>query len=89
MLTHLAARTVSGNTPPLGFRITLWLLVVFFLGGAIVCVATWWRLRSLAKEQPGSEANGGRTVRGGFVLACAVPGVIFGLFLLDWAIQVS
>ncbi|WP_446665080.1 hypothetical protein [Flexivirga sp. B27] len=85
----LAARTVSGKTPPLAFRITLWLLVVFFLGTAIAAGIAWWRLRQEARAMPEGEDRQSRSGRAGCLMAGAIPALIFGLFLLDWAVQVS
>lgn len=89
MLAGLAARTVSGKTPPLPFRITLWLLVVFFLGCAVAAGVTWWRLRQELREMPDGEEQQAKRGRAGCLVAGAVPALLFGLFLLDWAIQVS
>ena len=89
MLSQFAARTLSGKTPPLAFRITLWILAIFFLGIAVVAVVSWWRLRRSAKELPAGEARQTKSGRAGCLMAGAVPAVLFGAFLLDWAIQVS
>lgn len=89
MLSQFAARTVSGKTPPLGFRIALWLLAAFFLGMAIFALVTWWRLRRELRQSPESDALQAKRGRAGCLMAGAVPAVLFGLFLLDWAIQVS
>lgn len=89
MLSQFAARTVSGKTPPLPFLITLWLLALFFLGIAIAAVIAWWRLRRDAKALPEGEARQGKSGRAGCLMAGAIPAVLFGIFLLDWAIQVS
>lgn len=89
MLTQFAARTVSGKTPPLPFRITIWLLAIFFLGMAAFAVVTWWRLRREMQQSPDSEGLQAKRGKVGCLMAGAVPAVLFGLFLLDWAIQVS
>ncbi|RNI25266.1 hypothetical protein [Flexivirga caeni] len=89
MLTELAARTLSGKTPPLAFRITLWILVVAFLGGAVVGVVGWFRMRRKAAALPEGDERGGRSTQAGCLMAGAIPLLLFGLFLLDWAIQVS
>lgn len=89
MLSQFAARTVSGKTPPLPFRITLWLLAIFFLGVAVAAAVAWWRLSREAKTLPKGEERQGKSGRAGCLMAGAVPAVLFGLFLLDWAIQVS
>lgn len=89
MLAEFATRTVSGKTPPLAFRITLWLLVVFFLGAAIAAAVKWWRLRREVQALPQGEDRQTKSGRAGCLLAGAIPALLFGLFLLDWAIQVS
>ncbi|HWC24398.1 MAG TPA: hypothetical protein VG502_19045 [Flexivirga sp.] len=89
MLTQFVARTVSGKTPPLAFRITLWLLVVFFLGVAVFAAVTWWRLRREVQQLPDGEEQQSKRGRAGCLMAGAIPALLFGLFLLDWAIQVS
>lgn len=89
MLAGLAARTLSGKTPPLAFRITLWLLVVAFLGAAVAGAVTWWRFRQQAARLPEGEQRRGRSSQAGCMLIGAIPALLFGLFLLDWAIQVS
>lgn len=89
MLADLAARTVSGKTPPLGFRITLWALVVLALGGAITAVVLWWRFRQKMAQLPQGQERQGRSAQAGCLLIGAIPLTLFGLFLLDWAIQVS
>ncbi|MFC6705176.1 hypothetical protein [Flexivirga alba] len=89
MLAQFAARTVSGKTPPLAFRITLWLLAIVFLGMAVFAVVTWWRLRREVQQSPEGEELQSKRGKVGCLMAGAVPAVLFGLFLLDWAIQVS
>ena len=89
MLSQFAARTVSGKTPPLPFRITLWILAIFFLGVAVFAVVTWWRLRRETQRLPEGEELQAKRGKVGCLMAGAVPAVLFGLFLLDWAIQVS
>lgn len=89
LAARLATRTISGKTPPLAFRITLWLLVVFFLGVAVAAAITWWRLRRQVQQLPAGEEQQAKRGRAGCLMAGAVPALLFGLFLLDWAIQVS
>ncbi|GGB29124.1 hypothetical protein GCM10011492_19340 [Flexivirga endophytica] len=89
MLAQLAARTVSGKTPPLAFRITLWILVVFFIGVAVAGAVTWWRLRRTAQDLPEGQERQGKSGQAGCLMAGAIPALLLGLFLLDWAIQVS
>lgn len=89
MLSQFAARTVSGKTPPLPFRLTIWFLALVFLGVAVAAVFTWWRLRRAAKELPQGHERQGKSGRAGCLMAGAIPAALFGLFLLDWAIQVS
>lgn len=89
MLADLAARTVSGRTPPLAFRITLWVLVVVFLGAAVFGAITWWRFRKQAEQLPEGQEQRGRSAQAGCMMIGAIPALLVGLFLLDWAIQVS
>lgn len=89
MLTELVARTISGKTPPLAFRITLWALVILFLGGTVAAVIGWWRLRQKASQLAEGPERQSRSARAGCLMVGAIPMVLFGLFLLDWAIQVS
>lgn len=89
MLAQLAARTVSGKTPPLPFRIGLWVLVVIFLGAAVFGAWTWWRMRKEAQAMPKGQAQQGRSAQAGCMMIGAIPALLVGLFLLDWAIQVS
>lgn len=89
MLAQLAARTVSGKTPPLVFRISLWVLVVIFLGGAVFGAWTWWRMRGQAQQMPQGQPRQGRSAQAGCMMIGAIPALLLGLFLLDWAIQVS
>lgn len=89
MLSQFAARTVSGKTPPLAFRITLWILAIFFLGMAVFALVTWWRMRRELQRSPESEELQSNRGKIGCLMAGAVPAVLFGIFLLDWAIQVS
>ncbi|NNG38818.1 hypothetical protein HJ588_05955 [Flexivirga sp. ID2601S] len=89
VLAGLAARTVSGNTPPLAFRITLWALAIIVLGAAVAAVITWWRLRKVATAMPEGQQRQGRSAQAGCLMVGAIPALLLGLFLLDWAIQVS
>lgn len=89
MLAELAARTVSGKTPPLAFRITLWVLVVVFLGAAVFGAVSWWRFRQEAGRMPEGQEQRGRSAQAGCMMVGAIPALLVGLFLLDWAIQVS
>jgi len=89
VLAEFAARTVSGKTPPLAFRITLWALVVIFLGSAVFGAVTWWRLRKQAQTMPEGQERQGRSAQAGCMMVGAIPALLVGLFLLDWAIQVS
>ena len=89
MLAQFAARTVSGKTPPLVFRITLWALVVVFLGAAVFGALTWWRFRTQAQQLPEGQEQRGRSAQAGCMMIGAIPALLVGLFLLDWAIQVS
>jgi len=89
VLAEFAARTVSGKTPPLSFRITLWVLVVLFLGAAVFGAVTWWRFRKQAQQLPESQEQRGRSAQAGCMMVGAIPALLVGLFLLDWAIQVS
>ncbi|WP_265445567.1 hypothetical protein [Flexivirga meconopsidis] len=89
VLAGLAARTVSGKTPPLGFRITLWVLAIVVLSAAIAAAVTWWRLRKVAAAMPEGQQRQGRSAQAGCLMVGAIPALFLGLFLLDWAIQVS
>ncbi len=88
-LTALAARTVSGKTPPLVFRITLWTLALLFIAFAVAGAVGWWRLRSVAGRSPESIRQQGRYAQAGCLLVGAIPAALVGLFLLQWAVAVS
>ncbi len=81
--------TLSGNRPPTGFLITLWLLTIFFLAIAVVAPFVAWRLRAPVKSRkPGGKVRGGGA-QSGCLVAGGVPSLLLGLFLLVWAIQIS
>ncbi|MBO1753863.1 hypothetical protein [Allobranchiibius sp. CTAmp26] len=81
----MITRTVSGNRPPTGFLITLWVLTVVFLVIAVAALVASWKLRSLSQEQ----REQGRAAQAGCLLVGGVPAGLFGLFLLYWAVQVT
>lgn len=85
----MITRTVSGNPPPTGFLITIWILAIFFLLIAVAAPIGAWRLRSpIEPKKPGGKPRGGGA-QSGCLVAGGVPSLLFGVFLLVWAIQVS
>lgn len=79
--------TVAGH-PPTSFLITLWVLTVLFLGGALAAIA-WAGAQQLSGLRRSGAAAGGRRLQASCLLVAAVPTLLFGLFLLTWAIGVS
>lgn len=87
-MTGLVADTVSGNPPPTTFVITLWVLTVLALGGAVAAVVGAVRLRRKARTMPEGQPRKGKEGQSGCLLIIAVPAVLLGLFLLDWALGI-
>lgn len=88
VVAGLLADTVSGNPPPTVFVVTLWTLTVLMLGGAAAAVLLSLRLRKVARGLPEGQPRSGKQSQAGCLLIVAVPAVLLGLFLLDWAIGI-
>ncbi len=88
LVAGLLTDTGSGKPPPTTFVITLWVLTVIVLGGAVTAVVGSLRLRRTARGMPEGQPRSGKQGQAGCLLVVAVPALLLGLFLLNWAIGI-
>jgi membrane protein implicated in regulation of membrane protease activity len=89
VLATLAARTVSGKTPPTAFLVTMWALTIIFLGLSVLGAVLWWRMRQATGTNRRGVDVQGQQAQAGCLAVGSIPALLVGLFLLTWAIQVS